>query len=63
MYITPTQISKILTVMEQFPKAEFFKLEQSGDNAIGTYLNLTISTVVNGIGGKFITEISGSETW
>lgn len=63
MYITPAQVSKILVVMETFPEAEFFKLEQSGENGIGTYLVLTISTMVNGIGGKFVTEISGAETW
>lgn len=63
MIITPAQVSKILTVMETFPEAEFFKLEESSSSGIGTYLNLTVSTMVNGIGGKFVTEISGSETW
>lgn len=63
MIITPAQVSKILTVMETFPEAEFFKLEQSNGGAIGTYLNLIISTRVNGINGKFVTEISGVESW
>lgn len=63
MIITKQEVQKILEVMEQFPEAEFFKLKQTGDSGIGSVLELTISTKINGYGGDFIIEISGVENW
>jgi len=63
MIITKQEVQKILEVMEQFPEAEIFKLEQIGNSGIGSVLTLTISTKINGHCGDFITEISGVENW
>jgi len=63
MYICKDDVVKILEVMETFPDAKTFELEQDGGNGIGTVTSLIIHTVVNGMDGEFKVEISGVENW
>ena len=63
MYITKTDVLKILEVMDKFPDATNFYVESDSSSGIGTTITLTVRTEVNGIDGEFTTEISGVEDW
>ena len=63
MYICKDDIVKILEVMDTFPDAKTYELEQDGGNGIGIVTSLIIHTVVNGMDGEFKVEISGVENW
>ena len=63
MYISKTELKKILTIAEQFADAEDFELEQDGSFGIGTITTLLIHTNINGHDGIFSVEISGTENW
>ena len=62
MYLHKEDVEKILKIMNDFPDASSFQLEQSG-NEIGRITKLLVSTSVNGYLGEFTTEISGVENW
>lgn len=63
MYITRKDVEKILEVMEKFPIEESYCLETGVQSGIGNIMTLTVPTIINGIKGKFTTEISGVENW
>ena len=62
MYLHKEDVEKILKIMNDFPDASSFQLEQLGGE-IGTITKLIVSTCVNGYLGEFTTEISGVENW
>ena len=62
MYLHKEDVEKILKIMNDFPDASSFQLEQLGGE-IGTITKLTVNTSVNGYLGEFTTEISGVENW
>jgi hypothetical protein len=63
MYITQTEVKKILAVMEEFPDARSYKLEQTGQSGIGSNLTLTMDMDINGRKSMVIVEIAGVESW
>lgn len=63
MYITKKDVEKILDVMNKFPEAQSFKLEETGHSGIGSVTNLIVHTKMNGLNGEFTVEISGVEDW
>jgi len=63
MYITKQDVEKILDVMNKFPEAQSFKLEETGHSGIGSTTNLIVHTKVNDINGEFTVEISGVADW
>lgn len=63
MYITRKDVEKILEVMDKFPEANSYCLEQGLQSGIGSIMTLTVPTLINGIKGEFTTEISGVEDW
>ena len=63
MYIHKQDVEKILEVMNKFPDARSFALEQDSSSGIGSITTLTVRTQVNGFDGEFKTEISGVDNW
>lgn len=63
MYILKEEIEKILEIMNKFPDAKNFVLEQDSSSGIGSVTSLTVFTEVNGYDGEFKIEISGVEDW
>ena len=63
MYLVKEEVEKILKIMNDFPTATCFQLEQDSSSGIGQITKLTVSTNVNGYDGEFTTEISGVENW
>lgn len=63
MYLTKKDVEKMLEVMDRFPEAKSFRLEQEGGSGIGTITTMTIDTNINGYEGEFTVEISGVEDW
>lgn len=63
MYICKQEVEKILEVMNKFPDASSYVLEQESASGIGSITSLTVRTQVNGFDGEFKIEISGVENW
>ena len=63
MYLCKEEVEKILEIMNKFPNAKNFMLEQDSSSGIGSVTNLTVFTEVNGYNGEFKIEISGVENW
>jgi hypothetical protein len=63
MYITQTEVKKILAVMEEFPDARSYRLEQTGQSGIGCILNLTMEMELKGRPAQVTVEIAGVEAW
>jgi hypothetical protein len=63
MHLHRDDLIKVLETMRKFPDIETFVLEQDSSSGIGSITNLVIETNVNGVGGQFRIEISGSERW
>jgi len=63
MYITPQDVQKLQDIMQAFPNADSFKLNEINNNAICSYLTVTISTTVNGYYGEFTTVFRGIESF
>ena len=63
MYITPQEVQRLQDIMHNFPTADSFKLNEINNNAICSYLTVTISTTVNGCYGEFTTEVRGLESF
>jgi hypothetical protein len=63
MYITQTDVKKILAVMEEFPDARSYKLEQKGQSGIGSNLTLTMDMDINDRKSLVTVEIAGVESW
>jgi hypothetical protein len=63
MYITQTEVKKILAVMEEFPDARSYKLEQTGQSGIGSILILAMDMDINGRKSLVKVEIAGVEDW
>lgn len=63
MYITRKEVEKILTVMDEFPDANSYKLEETGHSGIGSILNLTMEMKINERDAHVIVEIAGVENW
>jgi hypothetical protein len=63
MYITREDVEAILAVMEKFPDAGGFYLKADSSSGIGTTIELTVATNINGLDGEFKVEISGVENW
>ncbi len=63
MYITKTEVEKILTVMEEFPDARSYKLESDNSSGIGSILTLTMNMEINGRNAHVKVDIAGVETW
>lgn len=63
MYITKDEVEKILMVMEEFPDARKYKLEDDNSSGIGSILTLTMDMEVAGRPAKVRVDISGVENW
>lgn len=63
MYLCKEEVEKILEIMNKFPDAKNFYLEQDSSSGIGAVTSLTVFTEVNGYDGEFKIEISGVENW
>jgi hypothetical protein len=63
MYITQTDVKKILAVMEEFPDARSYRLEETGQSGIGCILNLVMEMDLNGRPAQVIVEVAGVEAW
>jgi hypothetical protein len=63
MHLNKDGVLKILEVMEKFPEAGCFELNQDSSSGIGSITTLTVFTEINGFEGKFTIEISGIENW
>jgi hypothetical protein len=63
MYLCREEVVKILDTMDKFPEARSFELLQDNSSGIGSVTSLVVRTTVNGLDGKFKTEISGIENW
>ena len=59
VYLTKRDVEKMLEVIERFPEAKTFKLEQEGGSGIGTITTMTIDTNINGYEGEFTVEMAG----
>ena len=58
MFIDKREVTEILRVMKEFPRATNFELIETSGN--GSILTLVVHTEVNEILGTFAVEISGS---
>ena len=63
MYILRTEIEKILEVMNEFPDAKSYKLEQTNSSGIGSCLNLTMKMTLKDRPAYVTVEIAGVEVW
>ena len=63
MYICKDEIVKILDVMDKFPEARSFKLNNDTSSGIGSMISLVVQTTVNGVDGEFTVEISNVGDW
>lgn len=63
MWLHKKDIERISDILEKFPDAETFELDQTGDNGIGTCTTMTFTQTVNGYAGSFTVEIAGVEDW
>jgi hypothetical protein len=63
MFLCKDEVLKILEVMDKFPDANTFQLEQDASSGIGSITTLSVFTSINGVEGEFKTEISGVENW
>lgn len=64
MILHRRDVVKILEVMDQFPEAKMFELENSGPiSGLGSITTLKVTTIINGLEGEFSVEISGVENW
>lgn len=63
MYLCKEEVEKILEIMNRFPDAKNFMLEQDSSSGIGSVTSLTVFTEVSGYDGEFKIEISGVENW
>lgn len=63
MYIKIDEVKKILSVMEEFPDARWYKLEQDNASGIGSILTLTMDMDINNRPAQVKVDIAGVETW
>jgi hypothetical protein len=63
MYITKTEVEKILAVMEEFSDARSYKLESDNSSGIGSILTLTMDMDINNRPVSVKVDIAGVETW
>lgn len=63
MYITRTDVEKILTVMEEFPDARSYKLEADNSSGIGSIITLTMDMDIAGRAAWVKVDIAGVESW
>jgi hypothetical protein len=63
MYITKDEVEKILMVMEEFPDARKYKLEDDNSGGFGSILTLTMDMEVADRPAKVRVDISGVENW
>lgn len=63
MYIHRKDIEKILEVMNEYPDARSYQLEETGQSGIGSILTLVIDTKLNDRDVNVSVEISGVENW
>ena len=63
MHLSKEEVLKILEVMEKFPEAGCFELNQDNASGIGSITTLTVFTEINSVEGKFTIQISGIENW
>jgi hypothetical protein len=63
MYITRSEIEKILVVMDEFPDARSYKLSNDNSSGIGGILTLTMDMDINNRKSLVTVEIAGVENW
>ncbi len=63
MYITKTEVEKILAVMEEFSDARSYKLASDNSSGIGSILTLTMDMDINNRPVSVKVDIAGVETW
>ena len=63
MYITRKDIEKILSVMEEFPDARWYKLESDNSSGIGSVLTLSMDMDVGTRKSIVTVDIAGVEDW
>jgi hypothetical protein len=60
MFINKTEVTEILRVMKEFPRATNFELIETSGSGIGSVMTLIVHTEVKDIPGNFAVEISRS---
>ncbi len=63
MYITKTDVEKILQVMDEFPDARAYRLECDNSSGIGSIVTLTMETTIKGRAAEVKVDIAGVESW
>jgi hypothetical protein len=63
MYITRKDIEKILEIIDKFPDATSYRLQNENQSGIGSIYNLIIDTNINNTDVEVKVEISGVEDW
>jgi hypothetical protein len=63
MYIKRNDVQKILDVMDEFPDARSYKLEENNSSGIGNILTLEMDMEIKGRTALVKIEISGVENW
>lgn len=63
MILRRKDIAKIQEVLNKFPDILFFEIHESEQTGIGSIISMTIHTQIEGIYGKFITDINSVEDW
>ena len=63
MYILKQEVEKILEVMNEYPDARGFRLEESGHSGIGSIMTLVVETKINARDVEVSIEIAGVESW
>jgi len=63
MYITRKDIEKILEIIDKFPDATSYQLQNENQSGIGSIFSLIIDTNINNTDVEVKVEISGVEDW
>lgn len=63
MYITRSDVDKILSVMQEFPDARSYCLESDSSSGIGSVMKLTMDMDINNHRALVTVEIAGVEDW
>lgn len=63
IWLNRGDVKDINMVLQKFPEIERFQLEETGDNGIGTCIDMIFDTEVNGIKCKMVVPIADESTW
>jgi hypothetical protein len=63
MFITRKDVEKILEIIDKFPDATSYRLQNENQSGIGSIFSLIIDTNINNTDVEVKVEISGVEDW